>query len=163
MRRTLLVMGLLLLATPNCSQQSKSGWHEMWSGCSHQGGYYAGTGEAQSALTGSGGFGAGSGTVDDEEAAAPLYAPCEDASDCESGLCELGYCTMTCVTVHDCEPDVAECVPFGDGNICMPACDSDADCAAYGCSGNDCSACASFAAVDEIGVTVCADQVDPVE
>jgi hypothetical protein len=70
---------------------------------------------------------------------------------------------MTCVTAHDCEPDVAECVSFGDENICMPVCEGDDECSAYGCSDGVCSSCANFDAVDGIGVEVCADVVETIE
>lgn len=143
MRRTVLAMGALLLGTPNCSQEDQGKWDDCGKG-------YEAMASAGAALSAN----------DDLR---PLYAPCDDDAECESGTCPTGYCTMTCVTVHDCEPEVAECAPFADGNICMPVCEDANDCASYGCSDGACSSCSSVAAVNGITVSVCADNETPVE
>lgn len=154
MKKTLFTVIALLIVAPNCSKEDED-WIDT-DGCSQNWPVEHTTAEAQADLVGSGGFAP-------SDAVKPLYAPCDDASECESGACTLGYCTMTCVSTHDCEPDVAECVRFGDESICMPVCDGDDECAAYGCSDGVCSSCGSFSAIDGITVSACADGVETVE
>lgn len=97
-----------------------------------------------------GGSGVGGGGNPD---GAPLYRPCSDGLECESGLCRYGYCTHACQKVSDCEYGVAECVPFGGVAVCMPHCDTVLDCEPYGTPP---SMCGYAAAIDNWGVTVCA-------
>ena len=115
------------------------------------------TGTATGTATGSGGGGTGGAGT------APLYAPCTSESDCESGRCPMGYCTIDCTDVGECEQGVAECVEFVDLTVCMPVCSVQTDCQAYGCSGGVCSQCGYAEAVDLWGVTTCGDWGEYIE
>lgn len=99
------------------------------------------------------GGGAGSGGGGNPDGA-PLYRPCTDGLECESGLCRYGYCTHACDKVSDCEFGAAECVPFGGVAVCMPVCSSVLDCEPYGTPP---SMCGYAPAIDNWGVTVCAN------
>ncbi len=93
--------------------------------------------------------GVGGGTAE----GLPLYRPCSDGAECASGLCDGGYCTVTCAKVSDCEIYVAECVPFDGTSLCRPVCESATDCEPFGAPP---SLCGFAPAVDNWGVTVCA-------
>jgi hypothetical protein len=83
----------------------------------------------------------------------PLYRACSDGAECESGLCNGGYCTINCEKVSDCEFLVAECVPFAGSSVCRPLCESAIDCEPFGAPP---SLCGFAPAIDNWGVTVCA-------
>lgn len=83
----------------------------------------------------------------------PLYSPCSSPSDCESGLCEMGYCTKTCVDIFDCTIGVAECVALNGDTHCRPTCSQQLDCGPYQLP----SECGYTTAIDDFPVTVCAD------
>ncbi len=84
----------------------------------------------------------------------PLYRACSDGLECESGLCRYGYCTVACEKVSDCEYLVAECVSFGGSAVCMPTCETAIDCEPFDAPP---SLCGYATAVDNWGVTVCAN------
>jgi hypothetical protein len=105
----------------------------------------AGAGTGGGGTTGPGG-GAGEG--------APLYRPCDDDAACDSGFCRFGYCTIPCAKVSDCAFGLAECVDFAGTTACMPVCEKAADCGVYGAPP---SACGFATAVDNWGVTTCAN------
>ncbi len=111
-------------------------------GCSDRPDPTGGSGAGGSVSTGSGGEGA------------PLYRPCEDGSQCASGFCSNGFCTLPCSKVSDCEFGVAECVSFAGTTACMPVCASVTDCLVYGAPP---SSCGFATAIDNWSVTVCAN------
>ncbi len=84
---------------------------------------------------------------------AALYRSCENGDECESGLCQSGYCTTPCDKVSDCEYPVAECVPFAGQTVCMPTCKTAVDCAPFGAPQ---SKCGYAPAIDNWGITACA-------
>ena len=86
-----------------------------------------------------------------------LLRPCTSSADCASGLCESNYCTTPCEKVSDCEFPVAECVPWGEGAVCMPACTTASDCEVYGAPP---SLCGFAPAIDNWTVTVCSNWGD---
>lgn len=81
-----------------------------------------------------------------------LLRPCTSSGECASGLCESNFCTILCEKVSDCEYPVSECVPWGDGAVCMPACTTASDCEVYGAPP---SLCGFAPAIDNWSVTVC--------
>lgn len=94
----------------------------------------------------------------------PLYSPCSSPTDCDSGVCEMGYCTKSCTTIFDCTFDIAECVSISGNSFCRPLCGQQVDCAPYQLP----SECGYTSAVDQFPVTVCADwfntlQLPPVD
>jgi hypothetical protein len=95
----------------------------------------------------SGGAGGAPGT-------SALSAPCQEDSECASASCLNGYCTHGCGQIADCPFPAAECVTFDGFSICMPACASASDCTKYGAPP---SLCGYTKAIDDWGVTVCAD------
>ncbi|RLB58379.1 MAG: hypothetical protein DRI90_16830 [Deltaproteobacteria bacterium] len=90
----------------------------------------------------------------------PLFAPCIAGTECQSGMCPMGYCTITgCTGYADCGGmSVGECVQLDGQPTCAPSCTVQNDCTTYGCGGTVCSEC-GFSPEVEIGwpVTVCAD------
>ncbi|MSP24805.1 MAG: hypothetical protein EXR75_06485 [Myxococcales bacterium] len=89
----------------------------------------------------------------------PLYEGCAADSQCQSGLCPMGFCTKPCTDTKECTFNVGECVDFqADGNAqCFPVCHSQADCSGFGCAGNLCSECGFGYAIDDWPIAVCAD------
>ena len=69
----------------------------------------------------------------------PVGGPCTLDTDCESGLCMLeyyddlptgntgGFCTFWDCFASGC-PSASRCVPVTGGAVCLPECESDADC-----------------------------------
>ncbi|MBW2458903.1 MAG: hypothetical protein JRI68_30670 [Deltaproteobacteria bacterium] len=90
----------------------------------------------------------------------PMFAPCMAHAECQSGMCPMGYCTITgCTGYADCGGyNVGECVDINGSATCTPSCSVQTDCATYGCGGSVCSECGFITEV-ELGwpVTVCAD------
>ncbi|MEM1030161.1 MAG: hypothetical protein AAGN82_07420 [Myxococcota bacterium] len=101
--------------------------------------------------TGSGGSSSSSGTGGG--GGLPLYSPCSSPNDCQSGVCEMGYCSQSCTTIFDCAFGVAECVRIDGSSFCRPICLEQLDCSPYQAP----SECGYTAAVDDVPVTVCAD------
>ncbi len=97
---------------------------------------------------GGGPLGQGGGTGE-----GPLFRACSDGSECQTGLCQSGYCTVACTKVSDCEYPIAECVPFAGSTVCMPTCKTALDCEPFGTPQ---SKCGYATATDNWGVTVCA-------
>ncbi len=109
--------------------------------------------EREDPTGGSGGStssGGGGGNPD----GAPFLRPCGLDSECQSGLCEFGYCTRNCVKVSDCEYPASECVKRAGVQVCMPVCKTALDCEAFGAPP---SQCGFTTAVDNWGVTVCSN------
>ncbi len=111
--------------------------------------------------SGSSGDGGGSSNPD----GLPLLRACTEDIDCESSVCEFGYCTHECKLVSDCEYPISECVAHAGLKICMPACKTATDCEVYGAPP---SMCGFTNAVDNWGVTVCSNwgadhELEPVD
>lgn len=105
---------------------------------------------------GAGGGGGGAGTGGGSSAA-PIGSPCSADSQCESGLCAMGYCTLECAARSEC-PEGSACVRFeGSMQACLPGCGAVDDCDRFGPA----STCGWAAAVDGSPATVCADWTDP--
>lgn len=99
-----------------------------------------------------GGAGVGGGVPNPD--ALPFLRPCTDDVDCQSDVCEFGYCTHPCAKVSDCEYPISECVSHGGVTVCMPACKTAVDCEVYGAPP---SMCGYAPAIDNWGVTVCSN------
>lgn len=97
--------------------------------------------------------GAGGGGGSPTPTDLPLYSPCSSPDDCESGLCQMGYCTKACTEIFDCTIGVAECVALNGDTHCRPICSEQLDCGPYQLP----SECGYTTAVDDFPVTVCAD------
>jgi hypothetical protein len=93
-------------------------------------------------------------TGGNEGGGAPLMRACAGPEECESGLCEFGYCTINCTKVSDCDSPAAECVPFAGKTVCMPSCETAVDCETYGAPP---SGCGYAPAIDNWDVTVCSN------
>ena len=112
---------------------------------------------------GAGGFGAGPGVGGGGNGQGgvggmgdvPLLERCDVNGDCQSGICRHNYCTIFCGAVSECPYPTSECVAF-DANetYCMPSCDTAVDCGRYDAPP---SRCGFTRAVDNWGVTVCAE------
>ena len=104
-----------------------------------------------------GSSGAGSDNPNGEPTGKPMLEACAQSSECQSGLCSMGYCTKPCATWTECTDEAAEiygdCVNVGPLQQCAPYCGSQADCAEYGTL----SSCGYVQAVDAVPVVVCAD------
>ena len=83
-----------------------------------------------------------------------LLRPCTDDAACASNNCQFGYCTVTCTKVSDCEYPKSECVSYAGATVCMPVCALATDCGPFGAPQ---SKCGYAPAIDNWGVTVCAD------
>jgi len=67
----------------------------------------------------------------------------------------MGYCTKACATVSECPFPQSECVAaMAQPAICMPTCSTAVHCALYGAPK---SKCGYTQAIDNWGVTTCAD------
>lgn len=84
----------------------------------------------------------------------PLLGACALDSDCQSLQCRHGYCTKICKQVSDCPYPQSECVPLGPNTVCMPTCQTAINCAPYQAPP---SMCGYTQAIDNWGVTVCAE------
>lgn len=87
-----------------------------------------------------------------------LFEPCGSDSECDSGLCRMGYCTQQCGKWQECSDQAAgiygDCVQIeGAAQHCVPYCGSQADCEGFGPA----SSCGYALAVDAVAVSVCAD------
>ena len=108
---------------------------------------------------GAGGFGNGPGGQGGQGGGAvganALLDPCDEDNECASGICRFNYCTVGCQAVSECPYPQSECVKFDDTlSICMPACQTAVDCVVYDAPP---SQCGFTRAVDNWGVTVCAN------
>jgi hypothetical protein len=79
----------------------------------------------------------------------PLFAVCTEPTDCESGMCELGYCTRACDKPSECSYPEGECVSDGQEGRCLAACKTDDTCSTFGL------ACDDAVAIDGWHVNVC--------
>jgi hypothetical protein len=67
----------------------------------------------------------------------PGASPCGSDYDCDFGLCfSAGYCLTECYASGDCGTNVWSgfndaCIPVEGFAVCVPYCNSDADCAPY--------------------------------
>jgi len=87
-----------------------------------------------------------------------LLEACGSDSECDSGLCRMGYCTRECGKWQECSDEAngiyGDCVQIeGAVQQCVPYCGSQSDCELFG-SG---SSCGFALAVDAVAVSVCAD------
>ncbi len=116
-------------------------------------------GEAPAGVGGAGSTTTASSSTGGPTGDKPLYEKCAAGSQCQSGLCPMGFCTMPCTDSKECTFNVGECVDFNaDGNAhCFPVCHAQADCADYGCAEQVCSECGFGYAVDDWPIAVCAD------
>jgi len=86
-----------------------------------------------------------------------LLSACSEGSDCETGLCPMGFCTRLCEAVSDCPSGFAECVDFAVDKLCLPTCGTlespdPGACDEYGLSGQ----CGYAEAIDGWHVATCA-------
>ena len=86
----------------------------------------------------------------------PLLASCDTAIQCDSGVCEQGYCSSGCAKPSDCPYPDAECVPYHNETVCMRTCATAADCTDYGVT----SQCGYTQSIDHWDVRVCAQWGD---
>jgi hypothetical protein len=87
-----------------------------------------------------------------------LLEPCETDGECASGVCRFNFCTIACGAVSECPYPKSECVKFDETmTICMPTCQTAVDCVLYEAPP---SKCGFTRAVDNWGVTVCANWGD---
>ena len=84
----------------------------------------------------------------------PLLGACTLDGDCQSLQCRHGYCTKNCFQVSDCPYPQSECVTMGQTSVCMPTCQSAINCSIYQAPP---SMCGYTQAIDNWGVTVCAE------
>lgn len=77
------------------------------------------TGEGGSTSTSStGGNGAGGNATGSKD----LLEPCGSDGECKSGMCPFGECTQDCASFDECPADIAECVAFGNMQVCHSTC-----------------------------------------
>lgn len=91
-----------------------------------------------------------------------LYATCASGNECQTGVCDGGYCTRSCeefTVCNDAANDIyGDCVAFDGGakTQCAPYCIAQSDCAGFGAE----SQCGGAAALDDptnIVFAVCAN------
>ncbi|NUP07661.1 MAG: hypothetical protein HOW73_16560 [Polyangiaceae bacterium] len=90
-----------------------------------------------------------------------LYDACASGSECQTGVCDGGYCTRSCEDWTVCYDDAnqlyGDCIVFDDGQKqqCAPYCTAQDQCAAFG----ELSLCGGAVALDDpqIGFAACAD------
>jgi hypothetical protein len=141
--------GLSTTECGNCQAAPGSGGGTgPYTGTGTGSGTYTGTGTGTDTSTGTGGL-----PEEHIPGAAAFLAPCTAPADCESGMCQFGYCTKECGKVSDCTFPTSECAEAGGVKVCMPACKKAEDCADYGGS----SQCGFASASDNWKVTVCAN------
>jgi hypothetical protein len=110
--------------------------------------------------TGLGGGGVGGGGGSTTPGDQPLLAYCDQDGDCQTALCRFHFCTKPCNLVSDCPYPDSECVDatsWAGITMCMPTCDTAVDCAPYQAPP---SMCGYTKAVDNWGITVCAEWGD---
>jgi hypothetical protein len=87
-----------------------------------------------------------------------LLEPCLQHTECQSGLCRMGYCTKDCGSYVECYDEEAgyfgDCVPIESvAQQCVPYCTEQADCEIYGAA----SGCGWAQTTDAMYFPVCAD------
>ena len=113
-----------------------------------------GSGATGGSTGGSGATGGSTGGAGGSPSGLPLYAACQDPSECESMDCRFGFCTQGCAKYDDCILGKGECVPVKGVLVCTPDCALTSECdGKYGPP----SECGFAEAVDGFGVTTCAD------
>lgn len=115
----------------------------------------AGGGDTTSGTGGnaSGGSSAQGGAGGTAPGGLDLYEPCSNDGECDSGICDMGYCTIACVDFQDCGFTVGECIDVEGTLLCHPSCEQQSSCAAFGLQ----SLCAAQLATDATPVAVCGD------
>jgi len=80
-----------------------------------------------------------------------LYVACASGSECQTGVCDGGYCTRACedytVCVDDANGKYGDCIVLEGGTKqqCAPYCTAQSDCAGFGAE----SACGGAIALDD--------------